>query len=311
MRHEFDPQRLRDVHLVPLTAYSARDGIHAENQAKHLSRMVDCGMRVFLPAAGTSEFHSLSADEIVEIVRITREAAGPHVTIFAPVGQQVGFAIDVGKRSIEAGADGIMFMPFGHPYLSDRGALSYYREVMREVTAPVMIYKKAAIPSDALLLELARDAQVVGVKYAENNLHQFRQVVLRDDSTTEWLCGSAERFAPFFMLAGSRGYTTGAGNLCPRLTLSMHQAFTAGAIEEAMRIQELILPIENFRARDGDSFNISMLKHGLKLLGLDFGPPRPPGRVLEASEEREIETMLAPILEAEKSLSEEMHIAGL
>lgn len=310
MAPDFETQRLRDVHLVPLTAYS-ETGIHADRQAAHISRMVDGGMRVFLPAAGTSEFHSLSADEIVELVRITREAAGPHVTIFAPVGQQVGFAIEVGKRAVEAGADGIMFMPFGHPYLSDRGALAYYREVMQQVAAPVMIYKKAEVPSDNLLLELARDEQVVGIKYAVNNIHQFRQVVLRDKSTTEWLCGSAERFAPFFMLAGSRGYTTGAGNLCPRLTIAMHQSFCAGAIEEAMRIQELILPIENFRARDADSFNISMLKHGLKLLGLDFGPPRPPGRVLTSSEEQEIEAMLAPICSAEKSLSEEMHIAGL
>ena len=114
-----------------------------------------------------------------------------------------------------AGADGVMFMPFGHPYLSDQGALAYFRDVMKELRCPVMIYKKADIPSNELLLNLARDPRVVGVKYAVNNMAQFRQTILADQTGTQWLCGSAERFAPFFMLAGSTGYTTGAGNLCP------------------------------------------------------------------------------------------------
>lgn len=308
---EFDLERLRDVHLVPLTAYEEQGGLNLDLQRQHLAAMSAAGLRVFLPAAGTSEFHSLLADEIVDLTRITREAAGPEATIFAPVGQQVGFALDIGRRALEAGADGVMFMPFGHPYLSDPGVLDYYRAVLDELQCPALIYKKSDIPSDKLLLELAADPRVVGVKYAVNNIHQFRQVVIEDGGRTEWLCGSAERFAPFFMLAGSTGYTTGAGNLCPRLTLALHDALSSGQYAEAMRLQQLILPIENYRARAGDSFNISMLKHGLALKGLDFGPPRPPGRRLTAAEQSEIETLLQPIFAAEEALSQEMHIAGL
>ena len=113
------------------------------------------------------------------------------------------------------------------------------------------------------------------------------------------------------MLAGSTGYTSGAGNLCPRLTLAMFDALSTGMYGEAMKLQEMILPIEHYRAREGDSFNITMLKHGLKLTGLDFGPPRPPGRILTAEEEQEIEELLEPIFEAENKLGEEMLIAGL
>lgn len=310
MSESFDISRIQHVHLVPLTAYSPEGGLNLELQARHVRKMFDAGIRVFLPAAGTSEFHSLSDDEVVELVRVTREAAGGAATIFGPVGRQIGSALKVGAESLAAGADGVMFMPFGHPYLSDQGALAYYREVMKELRCPVMIYKKADIPSNELLLNLARDPRVVGIKYAVNNMAQFRQTILIDQTGTQWLCGSAERFAPFFMLAGSTGYTTGAGNLCPRLTLKMHDALASGMYGEAMRLQELILPIEHYRARAGDSFNINMLKHGLKLQGLDFGPPRPPGRVLTSAEEKEIEEMLEPIFEAEDSLGKEILIAS-
>jgi 4-hydroxy-tetrahydrodipicolinate synthase len=307
----FDRSRLRTVHLVPLTAYDAAGKLALDVQSRHTERMSAAGIRVFLPAAGTSEFHSLSADEIVAIVKATRDAAGPEALIFAPVGLQVQHAIDVGVRSMAAGASGIMFMPFSHPYLCNSGARDYYRQVIDAVQAPTLIYKKSPIPSDDLLLEFAGDPHVVGVKYAENNLHDFRKVVLADRGRVEWLCGSAERFAPYYLLAGSTGYTTGAGNVCPHLTLAMHAAFAAGEYDEGMRLQRMILPIEDFRAREGDSYNISMLKHAMSRLGENFGPPRAPQRQLTAQDRTAIDDLLDPILAAENELQKEEANIGL
>lgn len=128
---KIDRSRLRTVHLVPLTAMDRRGQLDLDIQAEHTRNMYQSGIRVFLPAAGTSEFHSLSRSEITEIVRVTRSASGSDALIFAPVGLQVEHAIGVGQDCLEAGADGIMFMPFSHPYLSDTGCLSYFREIGR------------------------------------------------------------------------------------------------------------------------------------------------------------------------------------
>ncbi len=127
----------------------------------------------------------------------------------------------------------------------------------------------------------------------------------------EWLCGSAERFAPYYMLAGSTGYTTGAGNVCPHITLAMHAAFAAGEYAEGMRLQALLLPIEEYRARAGDSYNISMLKGAMKVLGQDFGTPRPPQRQLTPAEQAEIEAMIRPLLGIEAEMQTEFQNAGL
>src|SRR5262245_42716873 len=291
MSSQFDFASIRSVHLVPLTAYDSAGKLNSKLQAEHTRRMYAAGMRVFMPAAGTSEFHGLTADEVIEIVRVTREASGPDAQIFAAVGLQIGHAIDIATRAKKAGATGIMFMPFVHPYLSDAGARDYYLQVIEACKLPTLIYKKAAIPGDKLLLELADNPHVVGVKYAVNDMHEFRKVVMADGGRIEWICGSAERFAPFYMLAGSGGFTTGAGNLCPRLSLAMHAAFAAGEYEEGLRLQKILLPIEDYRAAAGDSYNISMLKHGMKLLDQDFGPPRAPQRQLTSAERSEIEAL--------------------
>lgn len=187
MKAGLDPARLRTVHLVPLTAFGADGKLNLSAQAQHIQRMYEAGIRVFMPGAGTSEFHSLSADEIVDVVRVTREASGPDALVFAPVGLQIGHAIDVGVRSREVGATGVMFMPFSHPYLCQSGIRDYYLQVLERVQLPALIYKKSPFPSDALLLELASHPWVVGVKYAENNMQDFRRTVIADQGRIEWL----------------------------------------------------------------------------------------------------------------------------
>ena len=307
----FDRRTIRSVHLVPLTAYDRSGGLNHDLQKEHAARMYAAGMRVFMPAAGTSEFHGLSADEVIDIVRATREGSGADAQIFAAVGLQIGHAIEIATRARDAGATGIMFMPFVHPYLADAGAHDYYRQVLDACELPALIYKKGPVPSDALLLDLADDRRVVGVKYAVNDMHEFRKVVLADGGRVEWICGSAERFAPFYMLAGSSGFTTGAGNVCPHLVLAMHAAFAAGQYDEGLRLQQIIMPIEDYRARSGDSYNISLLKHAMTLVGHDFGPPRAPQRQLTDAERSEIESLLQPILAAEAEMAEELTSVGL
>lgn len=299
-----DRKQLRTVHLVPLTAFTSSGEINEQVQQQHIGRLYAAGVRVFMPGAGTGEFHSLRSDEIVRLVEITREAAGPDAIVFAPVGLQIGAAIDVGRRARAAGADGVIFMPSVHPYVQDAGARDYYMGVLEKADCPALIYKNSAVPSDPLLLEMAGLPQVVGVKYSLNNLQDFRRTVLADGGRIEWLCGSAERFAPYYMLAGATGYTSGAGNLCPRLTLAMHKALSEGRYEEGMRLQQQILPIEEFRARESDSFNISMLKYAMSRVGLDFGEPRPPQRQLNVQERRDVDKLIEPILSAEEHLAE-------
>jgi 4-hydroxy-tetrahydrodipicolinate synthase len=158
------------------------------------------------------------------------------------------------------------------------------------------------VPSDKLLGELGRSGELVGVKYSVNDLDVFTRFAAANAGRLGLYCGTAERWAPFFMLAGASGFTSGAANLCPKLSLAMFRALAAGNYPEGMRLLGILRPIEDYRALEGDSFNISMLKFGATLLGLDFGPARPPQRLLTVEEQTAIRRLLEPILKAEGEL---------
>jgi hypothetical protein len=147
-----------------------------------------------------------------------------------------------------------------------------------------------------------KGGKLAGIKYAVNDVDAVSRFAAALDKRAGLYCGTAERFAPYFMLAGARGYTSGAGNRCPRLTLAMYQALAAGNYVEARRILTVIRPIEDYRARAADSYNISMLKFALQVAGHDFGPVRPPLRSLTAAKQAEVRTIVEPILAAESAL---------
>ncbi len=298
--------QLRAVQFVPLTAFDEQGKLALEPMRVLIQRLFSAGVRVFIPCAGSSEFHTLSADEITAAIAMVHSVVGPEATVVAPVGLQLQHAEKIGKQSLAAGADAVLVMPLVNPYLSDAGARDYYVELMDRLECPTIIYKKAPIPTDELLLDLADHPHLVGVKYSVNDNSNFQRVVAADKGRIDWYCGSAERYAPYFFLGGAVGYTSGAGNICPKLTLAMHAALTRGDWSEAMRIQRIILPIEHYRARDENSYNVSFLKYAITHSGLDFGQPRPPYRRLTDDERTEIDQLLAPILAAEADVVEQV-----
>lgn len=296
--------RLDTVQIVPPTPFSP-DGkrVLIEQLSALAQQLYAAGMRVFLPAAGTGEFHSLSTDEVVACVRAVRQAVGSDAVVLAPIGFALHESLAIGRGAIDAGANALLIMPPVHPYLADCGFRDFFNTLAQELPVPFLAYKRGPVPSDKLLLELAQGGRLIGVKYAVNELDAFARFALAAPATLGLYCGTAERYAPFFMLAGAAGYTSGAGNVCPRLTLAMHAHLTAGRYAEAMRVLQIIRPIEDYRAREGDSFNITLLKYALELRGLPFGPPRSPQRQLNDSERADIRRLIEPILIEEAKLS--------
>lgn len=300
---DFRRESLHQAQVVTLTAFDQNDKLALEPMRQQTERLFEGGVRVFIPCAGSSEFHAMDNEEIVASIEMTRQVVGDEAHIICPVGLQLKNAIDLGQRALTAGADGVLVMPLGHPYQSDSGARDYYTTLLDELACPSIIYKKTPIPSNNLLLELASHPHLVGIKYSLTDISGYQNVVAADEGRLDWFCGLAERYAPFYALAGAPGYTSGAGNICPRVTVAMHAALARSDWEEALRLQQIIMPIETYRARADNSYNISFLKHAIKSLGFDFGAPRPPYRQLTKEEMLEIDEMIAPIVAAEEELA--------
>jgi len=91
-----------------------------------------------------------------------------------------------------------------------------------------------------------------------------------------WLCGTAERWAPFFHLAGAVGCSSGLANFAPAESLALFAALEAGEWDHAMEIRARLLPFEELRQGRHTGNNVPAVKEAMQMLGLCEASVRDP-----------------------------------
>ncbi len=267
---------------IPTPFTSGGESVDTEALRSNVDFLVDHGAKTVIPCGNTGEYYSLTDAERVEVVRETVEAFDSNGSVIGGVGGSTETARTLAKQYRDAGADAIMVMNPSHTYIHDKGLVEYYRAVADATDLGVILYKRSEVVSDAVLKELAHHENVVGVKYALNDIKAFSKICSESDADVVWMTGIAERFAPAFALEGASGFTTGIGNFLPSETLALQNAIASGDFTTARAIRDLLRPLEELREESGEdnrlsaANNVPVVKHGMELAGLTGGPVREP-----------------------------------
>ncbi|MFW9861231.1 MAG: dihydrodipicolinate synthase family protein [Candidatus Thorarchaeota archaeon] len=252
---------------------------------KNLRFLVEEGIGMVVPCGNTGEFYSLSEIEWTDVAQTTIEAAGSKMAVMAGVGHSIGTAIDMMNQAKNLGAEGVMIMYPQHVFSSEEGILRYYQQILDSSKGiGVVLYKKGPLLSDAVLSKLISNKNLVGVKYAFGRIVDFANTVQKLGKSIIWSCGTAERFAPFFWLAGAQGFTSGLGNFAPHIAKQMFEALKTNNFDEAMRVQSMISQLEFLREGRGAANNVPVIKALLDYVGLAGGRCRAPIHTLSEQE---------------------------
>lgn len=293
--------RLGTVVAIPVTPFvQSESTIHADFQAyAHLvDRMVSGGITVVTPNGNTSEFYSLTPQEMRQSVEATVAGAAGRAIILAGVGFDVATAIEMAQFAAGQGAQAIMVHQPVHPYRSDEGWIAYHQAIADAVPelGIVPYVRDSAIGVTAIGGLLKRCPNFVGIKYAVGNPPLFAHIVQQfGKDRLAWICGIAESWAPFYFVAGACGFTSGLVNVTTTLSLEMQESLLMGNYDNAMRIWQKIKPFEDLRARRNNSNNVSAVKEAMAQLGLCQRTVRPPISELSESEQAEVREILTQL----------------
>jgi len=249
----------------------------------------DSGARVLIPCGNTGEYYSLSTEEREAIVESTVEAVGEGVSVVGGVGGSTKTATRLLAAYEAAGADGAMVMHPVHTYMHHRGIVKYYRTLLESTDLGIVLYKRGPELTLEHIADLVEYENVVGVKYAVNDIKEFSKAVTSTDGDVVWSNGIAERFAPSFAIEGAEGYTTGIGNFLPEETLELMDAIRSEEWSRAVALRNLLRPYEDLREETGENStlaaanNVPVVKYGMELAGQYGGPVREP--LVELSEQ--------------------------
>lgn len=306
MSYEDLKDGLRDVAFTTTTPFT-EDGeaVHHDALTQNLQALESAGARLFIPCGNTGEYYALDHEERVNVVRTTTESVGDDSFVVAGAGGSTKTVQSLVSQYESLGVDGVLIMHPDHTYVHEKGLYEYYRRIADSTDLGIVLYKRGHDVNDELIANLSELENVVGVKYAVNDIEAFSRVTQSSAGDVVWSNGIAERFAPAFALEGAEGYTTGVGNFVPEATLALMEALRDGDLQEARRIRDLIRPFEDLREEPGSqntiraANNVPAVKYGQELADLYGGPVREPLVELSAEDKERAEEYYQNIQDAE------------
>ena len=285
---------LADVAVVTVTPFRGDrlERVDHDGLRRNLEHVLAGGARLLVAGGNTGEFASLARVEAIEIARTHVDVAAGRARVLAGIGYRLERAIELGRASVEAGADGLMVHHPTHPYASEAGLVDYYEAIADALPGvPLVLYVRGPQLDVDGARRLARVPSIVGVKMGVADPARFGRLV---DAAPElaWVCGVAEAWAVPFWRQGSIGFTSGLANIVPERSLELLDSLRAGDVDLAERLVERLRSIEALRARHGDANNVAVIKAGLDLLELAGGAVRPPLSGLDAEDRDELVRIL-------------------
>jgi 5-dehydro-4-deoxyglucarate dehydratase len=249
-------------------------------------------------AGGTGEFFSLTPDEVKQVVRAAVAAAGS-TPVLAPTGYGTSQAVAMARDAEAAGASGLLLLP---PYLTEapqEGLAEHVKAVCAATSLGVIIYHRAnakyTYDTTARLAEQCPN--LIGFKDGVGNVDLMTRVYARLGERLLSIGGlpTAETYALPYLEMGVTTYSSAIFNFAPQWALDFYAAVRArDAATVYRKLDEFVLPYIEIRDRRA-GYAVSIVKAGLRAVGRDPGPVRPPLADLTPSEFDELKTLVEKV----------------
>jgi 4-hydroxy-tetrahydrodipicolinate synthase len=259
---------LKTVLVTTVTPFDEHGSVQYDQLLAHCEYLLENGVEALIPCGNTGEFTSLSLDEADKVTAATVAAVGGRATVIAGIGGSTSIAIDLARAAEQAGADAVMVHHPVHTYIDRLGLLRYYERIVDAVEIGVVLYKRGPELTDDVIATLVQGERVIGVKYAVNDVNAFANLVQACDADVTWICGTAERWAPFFFLAGATSFSSGLGNFAPRKSMELFRLLESGRYVEAMAARNDVVVFEELRQGNHGANNVPAVKAAMSVLGL-------------------------------------------
>jgi len=281
----------------PVTPFGSDGEFNAKVYAAHVGWLTGFKASVLFAAGGTGEFFSLAPQEIPAIVRAAKAAAG-QTPIVAGCGYGTRIAVSLAEASEKAGADGILLLPHYLIEASQAGLYHHVKAVCDAVSIGVMVYNRdnSILHTDTLARLCDACPNLVGFKDGSGDIGLVRQITATLGDRLTYLGGmpTAELFAEAYLGAGVTTYSSAVFNFVPQLAQDFYAALRAGEHHTTKRIlRDFFYPFMAIRNRNR-GYAVSAIKAGVRLIGYDAGPVRPPLTDLTQEEVAMLASLIEP-----------------
>jgi 4-hydroxy-tetrahydrodipicolinate synthase len=236
--------------LVALITPMQQDGaLDLKAFADFVEWQITEGTQGLIPVGTTGESPTLSHEEHHEVVEACIAAARGRVPVIAGTGSNsTAEAVDLTRHAKQAGADAALVVTPYYNKPTQEGLYRHFMAIADAVALPIIVYnipgRSVVDMSVETMARLAKHPNIVGVKDATANLTRPLHTRLACGPAFCQLSGE-DHTALSYLAAGGHGCISVTANIAPRLCRMMHDAWAARRVDEAMAIQERLVPVHD------------------------------------------------------------------
>ena len=226
----------------------------------------------------TGEASTLTEEEHLEVIRAAVSIVDGRIPVIAGTGSNcTSTAVYLSKKAQEAGADGLLIVTPYYNKATQKGLISHYTEIARNVDLPIILYNvpgrtgcKIAPDTAAALV---RDVEnIVGMKDAVGDISYTLQLMEQTQGDIDLYSGEDGQVIPL-LACGGIGVISVLSNVAPKFTHDMVMNYLNGKQQEALQMQCKVLALVDALFCE---VNPIPVKAALNLMGWKVGSLRAP-----------------------------------
>jgi 4-hydroxy-tetrahydrodipicolinate synthase len=267
-------------------------GALREDVTRRLARhLVEHGSDGLVVAGTTGEAPTLDDAEKLRLFETVVDEVGESATVVAGTGSNdTAHSVHLTRKASECGVDAVLVVTPYYNKPNRRGLVAHFSAVAAATDLPMIVYNIPARTTinlePDLLTELGRIDNVVGVKQANSDMDQARQVV--EGSGLAMYAGDDNLLGPFAEIGGAGGITV-SSHLAGEQMKELYEAARSGDVE---RSRALDSELEDVYRTLFIAPPPATVKAALGLLGFETGGVRLPLVEVDESELAEVRRMV-------------------
>ena len=231
--------------VTPMTA----DGIDYEALGRFIEFQIESGINAIVVMGTTGENATIEYADQKEIIRFTVEKVNKRVPVIAGTGtNNTEHVLHNTKNACEVGADAILVVTPYYNKATQNGLYQHFVTVADASTVPVILYNVPGRTGCNLLpktvARLAEHPNIVAVKEATGNMAQMVEIMHLCGDKIDVYSGEDALTVPMLAMGGA-GTISVMSNVIPRESVAMTEAFFAGDLRKAAKMQCDLLPLIN------------------------------------------------------------------
>ena len=223
--------------VTPMTP----EGVDYEALGRFVDFQLSQGIHALVAVGTTGESATLSPAERKEVIRFTIDRVAGRVPVIAGTGtNNTQHAIEYSVDAAKAGADALLVVTPYYNKATQNGLIAHFTAIADKVDKPIILYN---VPSrtgcnllPATVEKLAEHPNIAAIKEASGNMSQVVELFARCGDKLDVYSGEDGLTVPILSMGG-KGTISVLSNVVPKEAVAMTNAFFAGDVAEAARLQ--------------------------------------------------------------------------